>query len=555
MRAFQKKTWRFIDMSYVTNDITGIWSNFARWGEDGGCNNSNLCNDSNRPVQVSADRVCGSYYNWDQNRSNDKYNVQCAPDLATNQTAVTQICPAIGQATSAQYTGNLRGTYGQAAQNAKVKCTYGSINDASLFSDSAMTIFPTGTRDQARTDRCAQYNFTALKADTATCKPHYISKGSYDLELFKRIVSEGPTWITNVAKREHVMTCITGSSVSLANDAANLLLDRINGVSGNSYAGIRVTTMPSDVKDSWGQYSEIVGFMNQLLRTSDEALGKVVPASIQVMIVATIRAYCTAHPDHSACSCVNATKQTTGGPDPLTRCGTTDAALPGCSDLKYLNDSFNSVTSPNLAPFVMNVKRAFIPRCYSSACTSADVAGSQTVLRPDVYQAAACNSNLNVCFASIKAGGNISGDVNLQQNCAAGTNQAIPSQLTSTQDRSGETVTAASPPATGGGATPTTSGPQRQGCVNGTCNEGGVTFNESDLIIKRGKSEFVDKYLQTPTKQKGAIGTVIFCICCCFCLLLLMMMGGGENSAPSGPVGPSATNLAQERLGALLSKV
>jgi hypothetical protein len=421
-----------------------------------------------------------------------------------------------------------------------------------------MTIFPTGTRDQARDDRCAQYNFTALKADTSTCKIHYTSKGSYDLELFKRVVSEGPSWITNEAKRQHVMTCITSSSVSLANDAANLLLDRLNGVSGNSYAGIKVTSVPSDLKDSWGQYSEIVGFMNQLLRTSDEALGKVVPASIQAMIIATIRVYCTAHPDHSACSCVNATKQAIGGPDPITRCGTTDAALPGCDDLKYLNDSFAAVTSPNLAPFVLNVKAAFKPRCYSSACVAADLAGSQTVLRPDVYQAEACNSNLNVCFASIKAGGNISGDINLQQNCAAGTNQAIPSQLTSAQDRSGETVTVAPPPTTGGGAPPppTISGPSRQGCVNGTCNEGGVTFNESELIIKRGKSAFVDKYIQTPTKQKGAVGAIVFCLCCCCCLLLLMMMGGGEEpSAPAGPIGPSATNLAQEKLVALLGKI
>lgn len=516
---------------YTTDHITPLnWT-------DGGANLQTPCtipnSESDCPtgmMSISAGEACGTYCNrstpgvcWSEA---NKYGRNCGRDPAQGPGTM---CPSIGATTSSfVYSQGTGGAKGTAATNARIKCTYSTLpSDAALFSDTTMGIFPTGTRDTMRDERCAQYNFTALKQDTSTCKTHYTSKGSYDLELFKRIVSEGQTWITSAAKREHVMTCITGSSVSLANDAANLLLDRINGVAGNSYAGIVVTNVPSDLKDTWGQYSEIVGFMNQLLRTSEEALGKVVPASIQAMIVATIRTYCTANPSHSACSCVNATKQATGGPDPITRCGTTDAALPGCDDLKYLNDSFNSVTSPNLAPFVLNVKAAFKPRCYSSACVSADLAGSQTVLRPDVYQAAACNSNLNVCFASIKAGGNISGDINLQQNCAAGTNQAIPSQLTSTQDRSGETVTVGSPPATGGGAPqPTTSGPPRQGCVNGTCNEDGVTFNESDLIIKRGTSEFVDKYLKTPNKQKGAIGAIIFCLCCCCCLLLLMMMSG-----------------------------
>lgn len=518
---------------YTTDNITP-----QNWSE-GGDNLKTTCtipgSEADCPadmMSISNGEACGTYCNrrdaigtcWSDA---NKYSRNCGRNPTQGPGT---ICPSIGATTSSfVYSQGTGGAKGTAPTNTRIKCTYSTLpSDASLFSDSAMTIFPSGTRDTMRNDRCAAYNFTALKADTSTCKTHYTSKGSYDLELFKRIVSEGPTWITNVAKRQHVMTCITGSSVSLANDAANLLLDRINGVNGSSYAGIAVTNITTDLKDTWGQYSEIVGFMNQLLRTSDEALGKVVPASIQMLIIATIRAYCSAHPDHAACSCVNATKQSTGGPDPMTRCGTTDAALPGCDDLKYLNDSFAAVTSPNLAPFVLNVKSAFKPRCYSSACVAADMAGSQAVLRPDVYQAGACNSTLTVCFASIKAGGNISGDINLQQNCAAGTNQAIPSQLTSTQDRTGETITVGSPPATGGGPAlpPTTSGPQRQGCVNGTCNEGGVTFNESDLIIKRGKSAFVDKYLQTPNKQKGGIGAIIFCLCCCCCLILLMMMSG-----------------------------
>lgn len=514
---------------YTTKDLKA-----ATWNEnDGGCPMAGLVKAINERGHCPSGREiyrtgggCGSG------------SSRC---VTTNDPPTADRCPSnvLGGVGSARWTGTQY--YDNGINKAVgVVCDHTALPpDSKLFSDNEITKYfdNTGTVNpvsQMRDDRCAQYNFTALKSDTATCKPHYTSKGSYDLELFKRIVSEGPAWITNAAKREHVMTCITGSSVALANDAANLFLDRINGVNGNSYAGIAVTNMPTDMKDTWGQYSEIVGFMNQLLRTSTEAAGKVVPASIQTMIIATIRAYCSSHSDHSACGCVNATKVPSSGVDPLTRCGTTDSALPGCADIKDLNDKFAAITSPNLAPFVAGIKRAFIPRCYSSMCTAADTAGNQTVLRPDVYQPATCAADLNVCISSIAAGRDINADVNVQQSCAGATGQALPSTLSSVSDRTGETVTA------GGTGTPaTTSGPTRQGCIAGTCNQDGVMFQESDLIIKPGANAFVDKYLPTPIKQKGAIGGCIICICiCCCCLILLLMMAGGDSA--NEPVGPSA---------------
>jgi hypothetical protein len=136
-----------------------------------------------------------------------------------------------------------------------------------------------------------------------------------------------------------------------------------------------------------------------------------------------------------------------------------------------------------------------------------------------------CNDQINACFAQVIAGRDINADVNIQQTCAGATGQAIPSQLSSVTSQSGETVTAGM----GGSTPPTTSGPQRTGCVNGTCNRDGVTFQESDLIIKPGKNDFVDKYLQTPQKQKGALGAFVFCILCCCCLLLLLMMSGDST--------------------------
>lgn len=414
-----------------------------------------------------------------------------------------------------------------------IVCDHTSLPaDSKLFSDSEMAAFfdgssTSGVVKQMRKDRCAEFNYTALKAGTTTCKSYYDAQGAgtYDAELFKRVVSEGPSWITNPSKRQFVMTCITGASSDLARDATNLFLDRINGVNGNSYQGVAVSNMPADLKDSWGQYTEIVGFINQLLRTSTEAAGINVPALTQTLAIATIRAYCTSHSDHTACSCVNATKVPSSGIDPLTRCSTTDSALPGCEDLKDLNDQFANITSPNLAPFISGIKRAFIPRCYSSTCTAADTTGSQDVLRPDVYQASACNSNLNVCISSISAGRDIRADVNVQQECAGATGQAYPSELSSVTDRSGETVTA------GNGVSPsTTSGPLRDGTTgDGRRTVDGVTFNESDLIIKRGKSAFVDKYLPTPKKQQMALGGgVTFLICCCCCLLLILVAAGGD---------------------------
>lgn len=469
--------------------------------------------------------------------------------VTTNDPPTADRCPSnvLGGVGSARWTGTQY--YDNGINKAVgIVCEHTALPpDSKLFSDNEISLYfnNTGTVNpvsQMRDDRCSQYNFTALKADTSTCKPHYISKGSYDLELFKRIVSEGPTWITNTAKREHVMTCIVGSSVSLANDAANLFLDRINGVNGNSYAGIAVSNMTADLKDTWGQYSEIVGFMNQLLRTSTEAAGTVVPASIQAIVIATIRAYCASHSDQSACGCVNATKVPSSGVDPLTRCGTTDSALPGCADIKDLNDKFASITSPNLAPFVAGIKRAFIPRCYSSMCTAADTAGNQTVLRPDVYQPAACAADLNVCISSISAGRDINADVNVQQSCAGATGQSLPSTLSSVSSRSGETVTAG-----GAGSPATTSGPSRQGCAGGLCTQDGVMFQESDLIIKPGANTFVDKYLPTPGKQKAALGGFICCILVCCFIIMMIIISGGEEGGSTAPPPNYSGNIAKLR--------
>ena len=497
---------------------------------------------------VGRNSSCGSGdVGWTGLTCNGCSNLGCAEGNQkqclrwNSQNSGANYCPAIGATVgSASYQGD-------ASQ--RIICSYSTLpSDSKLFSDSEMSgVFDTTATvnpvSQMRDDRCAQYNFTALKADTTTCKPHYTSKGSYDLELFNRIVSEGPTWINNLAKRQHVFACITSSSQSLANDATNLFLDRINGVNGNSYAGVAVSNMPTDLKDTWGQYSEVVGFINQILGAPapDGSTSGAASNNTRSMTVATVRSYCTANPTHSSCGCVNATKDgiagDSKGADALLRCSTTDASLPGCDDLKDLNDKFAGITSPNLAPFVAGVKRAFIPRCYSSMCKAVDTGGSQNVLRPNVYDPGTCAGSINVCISSIAAGRDINADVSVQQDCAGATGQSFPSTLSSVSDRSGETVTV------GGTGTPaTTSGPTRQGCIAGTCTQGDETFQESDLIIKPGKSKFVDKYLQTPKKQKGAIGGFIFCLCCCCCLLLLLMMSGGEEGGSNASAAPAAPN-------------
>ena len=413
-----------------------------------------------------------------------------------------------------------------------VVCSYNTVPDGVIFNDSKMATYfggssTSGTTQQIRKDRCASFNYSTLRSDTTTCKRFYDAQGAgtYDAELFKRVVAEGPSWIADASKRELVMTCITGASSDLARDATNLFLDRINGVNGRTYQGIAVSNTPSDLKDTWGQNTEVVGFINQLLRTPIEAAGINVPALTQTLAIATIRAYCTSHSDQPACGCVNATKVPSSGIDPLTRCSTTDSALPGCEDLKTLNNKFDGITSPNLLPFVAAIKRAFIPRCYSSSCTAADTGGNQTVLRPDVYQASACNSNLNVCISSISAGRDIKADVNVQQTCAGATGQTYPSELSSVTDRSGETVTA------GNGVSPSTSsGPVRDGTTgDGKRTVDGVTFDESDLLIKRGKIAFVDENLETPEKQRMALGGVATFLICCCCLLLILLAAGDDE--------------------------
>ena len=498
---------------YTTKDLQA-----ANWNEiDGGCPMAGLVKAINTSGHCSSGREiyrtgggCGSG------------STRC---VTTNDPPTADRCPSngLGGVSSVRWTGTQYYT-GGLNKGVGIVCDHTSLPpDSVLFSDSAISaFFIDDVRNQMRTDRCNQYNFSSLKNDTTTCKLHYDRLGGiYNKELFKRIVREGPTWITDDTKRNFVMTCITSGDSSLAQDAANLFFERINGQnpSGRSYQGETVTN-PSDIKDSWGQNNTaVIGFINQLLRTSSEAAGAVVPPSIQTIAIATARSYCSAHPDHSACACLNVTKDGTGqGANALLRCSTTDAQLPGCDELKDLNNKFAGITSPNLAPFVSAAKSAFIPRCFSSKCKAADAGGSQDTLRPDVYQPAACAGDIVMCISSISAGRDIKADVNVQQSCRAATGQALPADLSSVSDQSGETVTVG-----GGGSPSASSGPTRQGCVNGSCTQGGETFQASDLIIKPGTSEFVDKYLNTPKKQKGAIGGCILCLLCCCCILFILL--------------------------------
>jgi hypothetical protein len=58
--------------------------------------------------------------------------------------------------------------------------------------------------------------------------------------------------------------------------------------------------------------------------------------------------------------------------------------------------------------------------------------------------------------------------------------------------------------------------------------------------------------VDTKEKQIGFILFILFCCCCCLVVIGLAVTSGGAGAQV--PTGPSSSNFAQQRLGALLSK-
>jgi len=248
-----------------------------------------------------------------------------------------------------------------------------------------------------------------------------------------------------------------------------------------------------------------------------------------------VRNFCAADPTSDKCACWNATQN---GYNCIS--DASKSTLPGCVALKR---DFGSL--PSSASVVSA----------DTFCASNDCVGR--ALRDAVFMPAArapsqsCPS-IQACIQSFN-NANLTG-AQIDASCEQTLN------ITPGTTPSGTTPSGTTPTTTPSGTTPTTT----PSGTPTTTPSGTPTAPDS----KEGLwSLDAIPGVNTKPKQIGFILCILFFCCCCLVIIgFAAMSGGGGSAAPAAPVGPSAANLAQERmayainsaqgrLGALLSKV
>ena len=444
--------------------------------------------------------------------------------------------------------------YQTGVNNTKVVCKYNAVSTGIMWNDGKMAGYfggnsTSGATKQIRFDWCdANATFGTLTTSNDNCAVLYSANGVLDAKIIARIHIENErNWVDNQGMREKILSIAAGSGSS-KQDAGQLI---------TSYC---LTYNP----DTWVNNLNMRTYINNMYSTTQ---GTRTDAYLKTTASTIIDEFCRTHQTSENCACKNAINKQISG------CVATPG-IPGCAELKTFNDNLSGAPDAFNA-LIGSIRQSAKPICLSSACRTAATDPTSKYLRTADDVTLTCPDNINLCLSSIRVGGNISGNAKIVQDCTIAVNYTGANPNAPPPTPPSTTPPAPPPPPTGGlnlsgGAQAITQNagkPNESTTLSATAatvtsspaaTPGSVTikgnvYKLDDFLIKPGKSAFVDSNLETPGKQKGALGGIVFClICCCCCLLLLMMMSGGGDQ---GPVGPTATNLAQERLSALLGKI
>jgi len=186
-----------------------------------------------------------------------------------------------------------------------------------------------------------------------------------------------------------------------------------------------------------------------------------------------------------------------------------------------------SFSSPSLASIITPIENAIKPVCFAAECKACASSSADINLRTGSIQT--CTDTINICLQNVTVRGDMKGTLNqacnINLDSSAPNTGGIPTSLQTTTDAAGTaTVNASSGPdavAGGGGSVST---------VSRTIDGKKVEIDK--LIIKPGKSAFVDKYLPTPEKQKMAIGACVVLIV----IIFLALIFGGDDTPQQNPM-------------------
>jgi hypothetical protein len=418
------------------------------------------------------------------------------------------MCPTVSglSPSSFTYTAGIGGAKGTAGTGVKIKCNYtGTPSEAVLFSSTLSTYFDGGdTVDPIKTmraDFCSTKGFAALQAST-NCQNFYRANNNLNAQYIQRILSEKPTtWPDDQAMREMILNVSLSTNAAEATQGATEI---------NRYC---LTTNPS----GWAQNANMRAFINHLYDSDPAAKTN---ADLRQHASTIVNTFCgnTGNQSKIECGCYNAQTRRFSG------C-VGNASTPGCAELDSLDRDLSKAPAA-FSSIIATLKSpaGIKPTCVSAACVEARQNPGGSYLRTTDAQTMDCSDNISLCMQSIRAGGSIAPGATINQSCSTVLNiqgNVVPAggiNLNGNIQQRGDDITV-----NGGGQLGTA--PPGYVMVKGT------TYKLSDFIIKPGKSKFVDSYIGTPKKQKGAIGGMIVILCLCMAIVLIAMFSG-EDEVP-----------------------
>lgn len=382
--------------TYKTQYMPG-GANFAAHQE---CNKSNNCNGANMDVGSYAYRCGGDDGPFDHHIS--KKGSWCAPGDAKNYCSTN-----IGTVVSGAWYGP-GGSAREAACDGggcdlRLQCTYSQVTNP--FDASTVAAFtglgasdltgPTGIQKQY----CDTLPFASISAGSP-CVGFYagVTK-DYDYQRALRIAQEHSdgSWASDATLFSLIASIAQGTSgvtSPLGKQVAQSMI--------LNYCVIQN-------QNNWASTQHIRTQINQWVLQRDLTIG----GDCQLLAADLVSTFCSLSPTSTFCDCFNATNF---GANIFTACQ--GKTITPCTDINQMAASF-ARAPPWFAPQIATLKSYITPKCAVKACILVKTDPTQPYLAPDVFTNMVCESNIQLCLASVTVHESMYAGATIDQSCQA----------------------------------------------------------------------------------------------------------------------------------------
>ena len=435
---------------YMPSGATNGGANFAAHQE---CNTSNNCNGANMDVGSYASRCGGDDDIWPHDHHISKKGSWCAPGDAKNY------CPTnIGTVVSGAWYGPggsvQKAACGGGTCDLRLQCTYSQVTNP--FDASTVAAFtglgasdltgPTGIQKQY----CDTLPFASVSAGSP-CAGFYtgVTK-DYDYQQALRIAQEHSdgSWASNATLFSLIASIAQGTS-------------GVTSPLGKQVAQSMILNYcVTQNQNNWASTQHIRTQINQWVLQRDLTIGD----DCQLLASDLVATFCSLSPTSTFCDCFNATNF---GANIFTECQ--GKTITPCTDINQMAASF-SKAPPWFAPQIATLKSYITPKCAVKACIMVKTDPTQPYLAPDVFDNLKCESNIQLCLASVTVRGSVLPGATIDQSCQASIG------ITSTVPTTPGGSAGCPPPGTSPPVTPTGLSGNLQVVAQGNSPTGPTTF-------------------------------------------------------------------------------